>query len=323
MITARLCRGGARHCLKDQTEIGVETAPQLVRELLAISIVGFAPAILIAAVVGGLTILFNLRGQTASTAGRVGGPLRSPEAIRIARRTRRNMQPSLLLSTGRRLGFSKLGGHPDLPSELTWPEGRDGQFRFLAQVDLADARTAGGPEWLPATGWIYAFHSEDNGSPDQVRILYAPADASVAEAQPRDASAWPYEERPIAFVRRDSFPSADWLAEDLTVDEAELDGLLGLSEPDWDGPLHKIGGYPDELQDEQMALTCERIHRGGAADNDPESARKAARLWRLFLQIDSDPVLGTDFGGGRLYVFVRREDARQARFDRTITLMQI
>ncbi len=134
------------------------------------------------------------------------------------------MQPSLLLSAGRRLGFSKLGGHPDLPSELAWPEG---------------------PEWLPATGRIYAFHSEDNGSPDQVRILYAPAERSVAEAQPRDASAWPYDEQPIAFVLRDSFPSLDWLAEDVTVDEAELDGLVGLSGPDWDGPPHKLGGYPD------------------------------------------------------------------------------
>ncbi|WP_430420683.1 DUF1963 domain-containing protein [Phenylobacterium sp.] len=72
-----------------------------------------------------------------------------------------------------------------------------------------------------------------------------------------------------------------------------------------------------------MAVMCERLHRGGGGDNHPEAARKAARLWRLFLQIDSDPALGTDFGGGRLYVFVRREDARRARFDRTITLMQM
>ncbi|TAL31300.1 DUF1963 domain-containing protein [Phenylobacterium sp.] len=300
----------------------METAPRLVRELLAISLLGFAPAILMAAVVGGLTILFNLRGQTASNAGRVGEPLRSPEAIRIARRTRRNMQPSLLLSKGRRLGFSKLGGHPDLPSELTWPEGRDGQFRFLAQVDLADARTAGGPEWLPATGRIYAFHSEDNGSPDQVRVLYAPAEASVAEAQPRDASAWPYDEQPIAFVRHDSFPSLDWLAEDVAVDEAELDALVGLSTPDWNGPLHKLGGFPDELQDAPMAVVCERLFHGGGEDDDLEAAHKAARIWRLVLQIDSDPSLGTDFGGGRLYVFARRDDARRARFDRTITLMQ-
>lgn len=303
--------------------MGDEAAPQLVRELLMISLIGFAPVLLIGAVVGALTVFFNLRGQRTPKTARPGGSPRSAEATRIAKRMRRNMQSTLLLAGASQPGFSKLGGHPDLPNEVAWPEDADGQFRFLAQVDLADVRAAGGPEWLPPSGRIYAFHNEDNGSPDQVRILFTPSESPVVEVRPSDASAWPYEVRSIAFVRRDSLPSLDWLGEEAMIGETEMDGLVDLSKPDWDGPLHKVGGYPDELQDEQMALTCERLYRGGAADDDPEAAGKAARHWRLLLQIDSDPALGTDFGGGRLYVLVRLQDARRARFDRTITLMQI
>lgn len=303
----------------------METASGLVRELLLLSLIGFAPILLLAAFIGVLLVITRLRGpqQPKPASGR--STFQSADGQRIVRRMRRNKQPSLFFATADQTAFSKLGGAPDLPAELGWPEGPSGQLRFLCQIDLAEARASGGPEWLPEDGRLYAFHSEDNGAADQVRILYAPTAGPLSARAARDPSAWPYEERAIMFCRRDSLPSLDWLDEDVRtadVGEQELGALVELSEPGWNEPLHKLGGYPDELQDEQMAVTCE-IARGSPRDDDRlPSAAAASRTWRLLLQIDSDPLLGTDFGGGRFYVFIRMADAKQARFDQTVTLSQ-
>jgi hypothetical protein len=298
----------------------MEAAPKLVRELLLFSLVGFSPVLLLAIVLGSLAIIVRLRGRKGANAHDRANPvLRSVDALRIGRRIRRNRMPCLLLAPAETAAFSRLGGLPELPISMVWPENTEGQLRFLCQIDLASAAASGAPEWLPDAGRLYAFSSGDNGAPDQVRVFFTPAETELALVSPRDASAWPYEERPIGFVGQDSLPSLDWLGEDLTtadVSDEELDGLVSLSDPKWDGPLHKLGGYPDELQDEQMAITCSEV--AGIL----ESARQARRNWRLLLQIDADAELGTGFGGGRLYVFVRLADARRACFDRTVTLSQ-
>lgn len=299
-------------------------APELVRELLALSLVGFSPVLLLAAAVGALTLLVKLRGPARPDGRDRRSDLTSPDAQRVLRRMRRNKDACVLLAAADRDAFSRLGGHPALPDGVSWPEGPDGQLRFFCQIDLAEARANGAPEWLPKSGRLYAFHGEDYGAPDQVRILFASAEAELAARHPRDASAWPYDERPIAFVKRDSLPSLDWLGEDTaasSLDMEDLERLVELSDLDWTGPLHKLGGYPDEIQNGQMAVACERARNGSSEDRT--LAARAFRNWRLLLQIDTDRDLGASFGdGGRLYVFVHRKDARQTRFDRTVTVYQ-
>lgn len=303
----------------------METAAGLVRELLWLSLMGFAPILLLAGLLGILLAIMRLRRDARTMPPVRRRVLQRPDAQRIARRIRRHREPCLMLAAAEHATFSKLGGAPDLPPDLAWPEEAGGQLRFLCQIDLAQARASGGPEWLPGTGYLYAFHSEDTGSPDQVRILYASPPIVISARAPRDASAWPYGQRPIRFVGQDSLPSLDWLGEDMeapAVHDEDLEALIELSTPDWTGPLHKLGGYPDELQDEQMAVACE-IARGASGDKGRfPGVAAASRTWRLLLQIDSDPLLGTDFGGGRLYVFVRLADAKRASFDETVTLWQ-
>lgn len=73
-----------------------------------------------------------------------------------------------------------------------------------------------------------------------------------------------------------------------------------------------------------MHVECERMRRGlpeGAEVTD--AILRAARQWRLLLQVDSDDALKMNWGdGGRLYVFVREADARKADFSKTVTLTQ-
>ena len=305
----------------------METAPQLVQRLLVMVSAGLSPLVLVAAFIGVLILITKFRRQRPSWQPGRPPALRSPEAVRIARRMRRNKQTSLLLSAADKAGFSKLGGNPDYPLDAAWPIGPEGALRFWAQLDLGELRVGGGPEWLPPEGRLYVFFDERMGATDQVQVIFAPSTAALAARPAQDASAWPFHERRIAFVRQESLPSLDWLAEDIAgieLEDDELDTLVDMAAPAGPSPQHRIGGYPEEIQDEQMALSCERaLGSTDDAENDATVLRRAVRTWKLLVQIDSDAELGTSFGdGGRLYVFVRGDDARRGEFSETVTLYQ-
>ena len=135
----------------------------------------------------------------------------------------------------------------------------------------------------------------------------------------------------MAFAVHASAPSLDWLdldASDLGLSEEEFNGLDAIGDtPPPDHIQHRIAGYPNEIQPERMWLSCEHLTRGlpdpvWGAEVPPAIAR-AAKEWRLLLQIDSDPALKMNFGdSGRLYVFIRERHARAADFSKTVALWQ-
>jgi len=100
-----------------------------------------------------------------------------------------------------------------------------------------------------------------------------------------------------------------------------------VTAPPSDDVQHRVGGYPNEIQDAQMALICEHAFRGlpdpvYQLDVTPELER-AADEWRLLIQIDSDPALKMNWGdGGRLYTFIRKTDARAGDFTKTVAIWQ-
>jgi uncharacterized protein YwqG len=212
---------------------------------------------------------------------------------------------------------------------MVWPSGPDGALRFVCQLDLAEVRARGGPEWLPSDGRLFAFHDDRFGFADQFKIVDCREPGPFTPRAIPTTSAWEYQERHIDFSPALSVPSLDWIGEDvadLDVSDEELDALVALSGSALEGPSHRIGGYPEELQDEQMALSCEYAARGLERDPVapvPSGLARASRDWRLLLQIDSDPELGIGWGdGGRFYVFVRESDALAGEFSKTVTLSQ-
>lgn len=195
---------------------------------------------------------------------------------------------------------------------------------FLAQVDLAEVRACGGPDWLPHDGLLSIFHDDNFGLASQVRVLHLHCEPSPATPPVTLTKAWRYTERPVDFVLSQSMPSLDWLDVSLT-DDAGDRKLDTRSFPE--GPEHRLGGYPSEIQNERMAVSCEYVGRGLFSDeqNAPPTAElvAAAASWRLLFQIDSDPDLGMNWGdGGMLYVFVRESAARAGDFSKTVTLSQ-
>ncbi|HEV7386793.1 MAG TPA: DUF1963 domain-containing protein, partial [Phenylobacterium sp.] len=168
------------------------------------------------------------------------------------------------------------------------------------------------------------------GCADVVRILYSAQPGGSPTPTPPDVK-WRFPERRVAFATCMSVPSLDWLGvdvRDLDLLPDELDRLADLPEEAYQHDVqHRIGGYPSEIQETQMALECEHLARGlpdpvWGAEIPPTIAR-ASKDWRLLLQIDSDPALKMNFGdGGRLYVFIRERHARAGDFSKTVSLWQ-
>lgn len=74
-------------------------------------------------------------------------------------------------------GSSKVGGRPDLPTDVEWPMWKDYHQSFLAQINLADVPSA---STLPASGLLSFFYAaeamiedpEFYGDPHTCRVIY-------------------------------------------------------------------------------------------------------------------------------------------------------
>lgn len=91
--------------------------------------------------------------------------------------------------------LNRLGGLPDLPSDLEWPRNGEGlPLHFLAQLNLSELPSTplkpGGPA-LPSTGMLYffAFLDEEliwSDDPRSTRVLYSATPAFAPCALPAD-----------------------------------------------------------------------------------------------------------------------------------------
>lgn len=197
----------------------------------------------------------------------------------------------------------------------------------MTQVDLAAVQAHAPFDWLPDSGFLFAFVDLDGyGFADQMQVFLHQGPAG--EPRPPVAHGLRFPERRLAFERYASIPSLDWLGVDLAeidLSDDDLDELAGLPDEPFGREIqHRIGGYPSEIQGTQMGVACELIRRGLPEDAEVTPAiSRGAKAWRLLLQIDSDPALKMTWGdGGRLYVFIREQDARSGDFSRTVTLSQ-
>lgn len=278
-------------------------------------------AVLSAAIYG----IEHLRGTFRTVKAPPPGP---SEKSRLRLRVARMARASLLMVSAQSPGFSKIGGHPELPVSVAWPQGEDGPLAFVCQIDIDTLQAKHGVEWLPATGRLYLFFDDAlNGMATCGKIIFsrAPPGAEVASARSRSKSRR-FGERRVDFKHVPSFPSEDWLGEAWPAELKQLGGDAFKDADIGDLPDHRVGGFPSEIQSSQMALECEYLHRGLTYDyraTPPDDLRIASRQWRLLIQIDSDPALHMNWwDGGRLYVFARVRDMRRGDFTKTVTITQ-
>ena len=239
------------------------------------------------------------------------------------------IDPTLLLTPSERDVFSKLGGRPNLPSDLVWPTAYEGARTFVAQLDFAEMPASGRPDWLPREGRIFLFYDPDsNGCADLVSVVHHHGPPGPAAAPPQMPWA-EFRERQVAFEPRTSAASLEWLNIDVNILDADYEEFSDdlwqqITAPPPDACQHRIGGYPNEIQDACLRHECELISRGLPPDTVIDEQLEDASLeWRLLIQVDSDTDLKMEWhDGGRLYVFVRETDARAGDFSKTVTILQ-
>lgn len=232
-------------------------------------------------------------------------------------------QPCLRLVPGGD-GQSRLGGVPDMAG--AWPRYDGRPLCCVAQLDLAQARAAGGPDWLPDQGRLLFFYELEHGSwglhANDVgsAIVLHEAGSAVAAAEPTDL---PDEAKlpayHVAFVPAVSYPGSERLEIDWSVlNTASAEALeQALTDSAPDPPMHQIGGYPCPVQNDDMEAECEKIaarlgRRGGDAAD-----------WRLLLQLDTDDDAGMMWGDvGSLYFWVREQDASAGDFSKIWMILQ-
>jgi uncharacterized protein YwqG len=240
------------------------------------------------------------------------------------------------------VGASRLGGSPDLPADFEWPcfDGRP--LAFIAQLNLS--LLARWPQVLPlpANGSLVFFYDSE-----QATWGFDPNDKGSAHVAylPGDWSSWRKRPIPDDIPESGQFhpslvdfyvdptlpdPSSPLFVPPLRPDENDtLGNIISELHEDDDKPIHRLGGHPDVVQG-PMELECQLVTNNvycgdSKAYQDPRVKELApgAADWRLLLQIDSDDEIGFMWGdGGRIYFWIREQDLKDRRFDRTWLILQ-
>ncbi|KRA21075.1 hypothetical protein ASD69_07260 [Lysobacter sp. Root604] len=236
------------------------------------------------------------------------------------------------------LGVSRVGGQPDLPPQVAWPR-RDGRpLAFIVQIDLAQAQPYDRDGRLPERGWLYLFYDAqeqpwgfDLKDADGKRLLFHEGDASeLATCRfPDDLDAeYRFAPAPLAFASCAQLPDPESVLADYDLDDNERERLFELREEIGDGESQLLG-HSYNVQSGQE-LECELVSNGlycGDSSGYQDPRRKElegnAPHWSLLMQIASDEEKGMMWGDcGLLYLWIREQDLREHRFDRTWLILQ-
>lgn len=249
------------------------------------------------------------------------------------------------------VGQTRLGGAPDLPPSLPWPEVDGTPLTFVAQFDLGELSRRGAASELPAHGLLSFFYEpcppeEVRGHP--VRVLHL-TDIDALARRPVPAGVEPLMAYDIAVEEELQFPAIEshFFYESLSPaarvpvgrgDRGEgsreevvpfealayfIAAANELGEPE--RPYHRLLGHPAAIQgDPYLDVEIDTRPQGwdGWVDGSPESLQiqRQALRWRLLLQIDAQEEDGLllNQDGGFFYFWIpadalARHDWSQAR----------
>ncbi|PCC75836.1 Uncharacterized protein YwqG [Nannocystis exedens] len=234
-------------------------------------------------------------------------------------------------------GQTRLGGAPDLPPDLPWPEVDGVPLTFVAQFDLAELAGRAAARELPAHGLLSFFYAPippDGARAHPVRVLhFTDLDALVRRPVPADVE--PLAAYDIDAADELQYPCVDsyFFYESLLPEERilavhrrrqqgkggelipfdRLEGFIAESDElrDYERPFHRLLGHPASIQgDPYLDVEIDTRPQGwdGWVDGTPEALelRRRALRWRLLLQIDAqeDDGLLLNQDGGFFYFWI-------------------
>ena len=192
---------------------------------------------------------------------------------RVATTLQALLEPSIRLNAGGPSSqpTSRLGGLPNMPADFQWPTRRDGQpHSFLAQIDLAQLE-AFDVLPLPSRGSLFFFcdavdipWGRDPGEKDGSAILYSASalNDNAPHTPPRELDGgYIFKGFSLEPVWDLTGPGIEtWEIESLRLDNSESYAYSQLFAED--GTVHRIGGYPNVMQNDNLQLTAELVSHG-------------------------------------------------------------
>lgn len=239
---------------------------------------------------------------------------------------------------------SYFGGRPPLSPHYAWPTRNGRPLSFLACMDCSELPRSADLDWLPDSGLLLFFYDlqeqpcgfdpKDRGGSATV---YVPAtevrDRSLFASPPTPLPADSVlPQRYVAFQLSKLPPS--WETPELKavgLTDGEMDLFMDQRAALYgQQPHHQIGGFADPVQNPEMDEECQLVTHGlycgdATGYSDPRAAelKKSAGEWSLLFQMDTDDDLNIMWGdAGMIYFWVRRDDARNLKFDSTWVILQ-
>lgn len=237
-------------------------------------------------------------------------------------------------------GASKIGGRPDLPAGVKWPELNGQPQSFLAQIHLADLQKLDSDDLLPHQGTLWFFYDArqqtfgeqpedragwrilfDEDSTTSLQRVSAPTGLPAASLfQPCALTL--KSELTLALQPELELPDFDWSDAEQQAYEQVLEALQTPEQKAI--PHHRLLGYPDTIQDD-MRIQCQLVSNGITDNDDPRAStlQAGASDWLLLLQIDSDASAKMRWANnGMVYYWIRKADLQARRFDRSWLVLQ-
>lgn len=161
------------------------------------------------------------------------------------------------------VGASKLGGAPDLPRSVRWPEGDEKPLGFVLQVRLEELAELDVDALLPHEGMLYVFVAHDGTSGRLLHVTEglanaerttSPDDVRVLDARSLTLAPVPsFPRPPTPFVDVDALKKAE---------RPRYAELLADLDREAKGPRHQLLGYvgagdEGELQDGDTRLVVQ------------------------------------------------------------------
>lgn len=251
------------------------------------------------------------------------------------------LAPCVLLVPAEQPTLSQLCGKPRLAPGSAWPEGPDGPLRFVGQIDLADAASAGGVELgLPERGLLglfcdaesfwtgeqpndrRRFHLVYTPDPERAVELDAPPDLDdLADAEPlacrRGMSLPGFADR--AIQRYESLKNDKRMNAYIELCVAFVDDQFPPAAND-----HRLRGHAT-WQTDDGRLAAQLASSGLDARRDKVPRAKAlapgAAEWNLLWQVETINLSGWE-DVGAFHVLIRDADLAARAFDRAWVLHQ-
>lgn len=243
------------------------------------------------------------------------------------------------------LGHSKLGGRPDLPVHLDWPEHEGKPLYFIAQLNMEEIKSYDFDCILPERGIIYFFYDAldqpwgyDPNDRGRWKVFHCDDDAQALARRNEPAAIidqGTFECCAIEFSIEPTIPSYESLyIESLNLNEVESESYWNYYDAveelqSSNETVHRLLGYPNTIQGD-MQLQCQLVSHGlycgdssGYEDPQRKVLEKSAHEWKLLLQIDSEQNIGMMWGDvGRIYFWIREQDLAIRNFNDTWLVLQ-